>query len=308
MGQENRHSAEIIEFFEGAPVGFLILGRDGSIRHVNRAGAEMLGEDVSALADRRLSLFVSEDARRSFDGFLEKVFESKKREQCEAAIERGDRDSLVVRIEAVASAGGNDCLAVMIDLTEEKKSQEAREQNQTRLEALEKLRRMTGASIGELCNFALEQAVLVTQSDVGHFFFYDEDLGQLMLFSRTAETMRQCTIQNKPTSYNIQDMGLAGEAIRRRRTIITNDYSADGPGCKGYPEGHIPIKRHINVPIFSADRIVALVGVGNKATPYDESDREQLETLLQGVWLVVERRQEEDLRRESDERYRKLLE
>jgi light-regulated signal transduction histidine kinase (bacteriophytochrome) len=52
----------------------------------------------------------------------------------------------------------------------------------------------------------------------------------------------------------------------------------------------------MNVPIFDGPRIVIVAGVGNKASPYDESDVRQLTLLMQGMWqLVVRRRTQEAL-------------
>ena len=58
----------------------------------------------------------------------------------------------------------------------------------------------------------------------------------------------------------------------------------------------------MNVPIFDGERIVAVAGVGNKETAYDESDVRQLTLLMQGMWrLIQQRAAEEELRRARDE-------
>jgi GAF domain-containing protein len=64
-------------------------------------------------------------------------------------------------------------------------------------------------------------------------------------------------------------MGLWGEAMRQRKPIITNDYTAPDPLKKGQPEGHVKILRHMNVPVLDQGKIVVIAGVGNKDAPYD---------------------------------------
>jgi PAS domain S-box-containing protein len=99
----------------------------------------------------------------------------------------------------------------------------------------------------------------------------------------------------------LETTGLWGEAVRQRRPIITNDYAAPNPYKKGYPEGHVDIRRHLNIPVFDGDRIVAVAGVGNKDDDYDESDVRQLTLLMNGMWWQIKRqRAEEELAAEVE--------
>ncbi|MCK5165098.1 MAG: PAS domain S-box protein, partial [Desulfobacula sp.] len=80
----------------------------------------------------------------------------------------------------------------------------------------------------------------------------------------------------------------------------------DSPEKKGYPGGHVTILRHMNVPVFDGEKIVALAGVGNKSDNYNESDVRQLTLMMDGMWKIIQRKQSEDDLRESEERYRLL--
>ena len=95
-------------------------------------------------------------------------------------------------------------------------------------------------------------------------------------------------------SYPLETTGLWGDAVRQRRPIITNDYAAPNPDKKGYPEGHVGIRRHLNIPVFDGDRIVAVAGVGNKEEEYDESDVRQLTLLMNGMWWQIKRQRAEE--------------
>jgi len=92
--------------------------------------------------------------------------------------------------------------------------------------------------------------------------------------------MKECTIANPQTCYELDKTGIWGEAVRQRKPIIVNDFPAEHPLKKGYPEGHAPLSRFLTVPVFNEDQIVAVVGIANKARDYDESDVLQLTPVL----------------------------
>jgi PAS domain S-box-containing protein len=165
--------------------------------------------------------------------------------------------------------------------------------NESRLEALWQLSRMTEASLQQIADFTLEEGVRLTRSQVGYLGFMDEHETVLTIRSWSKNVMEQCRIKDKPMDFPLENAGLWGEAVRQRQPVITNDYQAANPCKKGCPEGHLVIKRHLNLPVFDRGRIVAVAGVGNKAEPYDDTDIRQLTLLLNGMWRLIQRKQTE---------------
>lgn len=108
------HYAELYDF---APVGYLALGRDGVIRKANLAGASMLGVERARLPGRRFGVFVAEPDRVGFKAFLETVFESTVKEECEVALLNGGREPLKVTITATVSQNGQECRLMMVDIS-----------------------------------------------------------------------------------------------------------------------------------------------------------------------------------------------
>jgi len=162
---------------------------------------------------------------------------------------------------------------------------------QSRLEALLRLGQMATASVREITDFALEEAVRLTESTIGYLAFMNEDETVLTMHSWSKTAMEQCATSDRPIVYPVATTGLWGEAVRQRRPIITNDYGAPDVPKKGYPPGHVEVTRHMNLPVFDGEHIVAVAGVGNKSSPYDESDVRQLTLLMQGMWRLLQRRQ-----------------
>lgn len=172
-------------------------------------------------------------------------------------------------------------------------SEEAARLAESRLEALLKLSQMHQASLQEIADYALEQAVALTKSTIGYLAFASEDEKILTMYSWSRTAMAECRTVDQPRSYPIETTGLWGEAVRQRRPIVTNDYPASNPLKKGIPEGHVHLQRHMNVPVFDGLRIVAVAGVGNKTEEYDESDVRQLTLLMDGMWKLIEHRRTE---------------
>jgi PAS domain S-box-containing protein len=179
--------------------------------------------------------------------------------------------------------------------------EEALRLDESRLEAVWQLSQMTKATLKEITDFALEEGVRLTKSRIGYLAFMNEDETVLTMQAWSKIAMEQCAISDKPIDYPLETTGLWGEAVRQRRPIITNDYAAPNPYKQGYPEGHVEMRRHLNIPVFDGDRIVAVAGVGNKDEDYEESDIRQLTLLMNGMWWQLKRqRAEEELAAEVE--------
>jgi len=187
------------------------------------------------------------------------------------------------------------------DITERKRAEELLRLDESRLEALVVLNQMTESTLQKITDFVLEEAVKLTNSTIGYLAFIDEDETVLTMHSWSREAMTQCRISDKRVIYPIERTGLWGEAVRRRRAVVTNDYSSPNPLKKGYPKGHVRVIRHMNVPVFDGAKIVAVAGVGNKEADYDESDVRQLTLLMEGMWRLVQRKDAEEKLRQAKE-------
>ena len=84
--------------------------------------------------------------------------------------------------------------------------------------------------------------------------------------------MKGCAIDCKPVEFSIEHAGIWAEAIRRHESLIVNDYLRPDLRKKGYPEGHVPIKRLMSIPIIKGGKAIAIMAVGNKPEDYTETD------------------------------------
>ncbi|MBU1244344.1 GAF domain-containing protein [Myxococcota bacterium] len=185
-------------------------------------------------------------------------------------------------------------LAFILDVSERRKVDEMTRLSAERMKALLHLNQLTSATLQEIADFALEEAVRLTRSSLGYLAFLSEDESVLTMHSWSRAAMAECAIIDKPIVYPVASTGLWGEAVRQRRPVLTNDYAAANPLKKGCPDGHVMMTRHMNVPVFDGNRIVIVAGVGNKSDEYSVEDVQQLTLLMEGMWLLLERKRAEE--------------
>ena len=115
--------ARYTDHFDFAPVGFFNLTDDGTILAVNLTGAKLLGRERNRLLNRRFGLFTVESNRGDFADFLTRVFATGKKQECEMALTRASQPPLACLLEATLSPDGQECRAVLIDITELKQTE-----------------------------------------------------------------------------------------------------------------------------------------------------------------------------------------
>jgi PAS domain S-box-containing protein len=173
---------------------------------------------------------------------------------------------------------------------------------EARLDALLQLSRMSEASLEEITNFTLEQAISLTNSKIGFVGFLNEDESIYTLNAVSKEVVKECNVIGDPLQWHVADAGIWAEAIRERRTLFVNDYSKPHPKKRGLPPGHLYVERIMVVPVIDGERIVAVAGVGNKPSEYNKSDERQIVLLLSGMWGYMQKnRSREDLQNAYDD-------
>lgn len=194
------------------------------------------------------------------------------------------------------------------DITAWKQIEEKIRLNERRLMSLLNIIQYPVKTTQEFLDYALNEVIILTQSKIGYIYFYDEDKQQFVLNTWSKDVMKECTITNPQTCYELGKTGIWGEAVRQRKPLILNDFPASHPLKRGYPEGHAPLTKFMTIPVFKEDSIVAVVGVANKASDYDETDLLQLTLFMEAVWKSVDIKAGEEKLRKSEEKFKQLAE
>jgi diguanylate cyclase (GGDEF)-like protein len=142
--------------------------------------------------------------------------------------------------------------------------------------------------VARLMQMALDEIEVLTGSLIGFYHFVDEDQNSLALQAWSTRTQAEfCKAEGEGLHYPIDQAGVWVDCVRERRPVIHNDY-ASLKHRKGMPAGHADVVRELVVPTMRDGKIVAILGIGNKKTDYDQQDVEQVSHIAEIVWSIVE--------------------
>ena len=184
----------------------------------------------------------------------------------------------------------------MTDKQENNKKMEA-----TLKSALELNLKVRTKSEMAIIQYGLNEAVRLTDSEIGYFHFVNPDQETISLTTWSDSTRDYCDVSAKVTHYPISEAGVWVDCIRQRKPVFHNDYAAL-PHKKGLPEGHNPVIRDLGIPVFDGDKIIGVMGLGNKKTEYNQTDINQASLIAENIYSQVKARRIEDLRKQLADR------
>ena len=151
----------------------------------------------------------------------------------------------------------------------------------------------------ELYNCVLDHAVSLTDSAIGFFHIISDDQKTIILDTWNNEALRTCKTSFR-THYPIEEAGNWTDCIKIKGPVVYNDFK-NSPNRKGFPEGHVPVKRFISIPIFDGDKVKFIFGVGNKIEEYDDHDVIQIQSVANELYRISKQRHwEQELKEAKD--------
>lgn len=158
-------------------------------------------------------------------------------------------------------------------------------------------------SMHEILKMTISKAEELTGSSIGFFHFIDGEEKTVLLQAWSNRTMSgSCNVDGDGEHYPIENAGIWVDCLRQRTPLIHNDYSS-APGRRGLPQGHAQLVRMLTVPVLRNDRVVAILGVGNKSAEYTVEDVQAVSGLTNFAYEFAEtRRFEEALAKDFAER------
>ena len=158
----------------------------------------------------------------------------------------------------------------------------------------------------DLLRQTLDEVCRISNSPVGFYHFVEADQQTLSLQVWSTRTLNEfCTAAGHGQHYPLKDAGVWADCIRNRQPVIHNDYPSLA-NRKGLPEGHAPVIRELVAPILRDNRVVAVLGVGNKPLDYNNRDIELISYLADVAWEITYRKQIEHEQQKQGIRYQTL--
>jgi signal transduction histidine kinase len=146
-------------------------------------------------------------------------------------------------------------------------------------------------SLDELLTQSLDRVGALLDSPIGFYYLVDPDQKLLSLQQWSTQTLNQyCRNEGKGFQCSIDQTGVWVDCLQQKKAVILNDYPSL-PHKKGMPEGHAEIIRELVVPVIRKDKVVAIIGVGNKPTDYTQRDVEIFSCLADVTWEIVQQKQ-----------------
>lgn len=148
----------------------------------------------------------------------------------------------------------------------------------------------------EIQLFLVEELEKLTGSRIGFFHSVnpDQETMELQCWSTNMKSLVGGPVPSG-THFEITKAGIWHDCMEERKAVIHNDYIKQ-PHLKRMPKGHDIITRQLAVPVIRNEKIVAIVGIGNKPTQYDNWDVEIITKLSDLAWDIYEvKRIQEDL-------------
>ncbi len=277
--------------FKASPNAILITRiDDGQILELNDVFMEITGysrEEALGKTTLSLGLWLDPDERKKFTQIMRE--DSRVRNlQIKVRGKTGRVMDTELSSEFI-KLGNEDCmLTVIADVSERK-----------RMDDILHLRlKMWDYSLShtalEVMQKSLDEIETLTGSLIGFYHLVEEDNNSLTLQVWSTRTSREfCKAEGSGMHYSIDQAGVWVDCIRERKPVIHNDYVTLA-NKKGLPDGHAVVTRELVVPIFQDGKIVSILGIGNKATNYDNRDVEFVEYVANLIWSIVSQKRADE--------------
>jgi PAS domain S-box-containing protein len=128
---------DAVELYDFSPMGYYTLSREGQISNANRAGSKILGKERARLINSRFGFFVSDNTKPNFNLFIENVFCSKNKEECEVTLQTSTNLPMYVHLTGIVTNKGDQCLITIEDITDRKHAEEERKETRELLRVSE---------------------------------------------------------------------------------------------------------------------------------------------------------------------------
>lgn len=143
-------------------------------------------------------------------------------------------------------------------------------------------------SVEELLRSTIDEVERLTDSSIGFGFLVEDDQASFIHKSYSTSTLKQMgEVHQREARSWLEKAGRWADIVRERRGVISNDYPSLTHRNVMQP-GHIELQRELAVPVIRNQKIVAVLGVGNKPVDYDSDELALVSSFADQVWDIIE--------------------
>ncbi len=294
------------KIFENTALGIIITDWNTGIRQNNSAFQALIGYSHDELSSRDFLSLIHHSDREKTKKEIQNV-----KSDVVSSVELENRfihkNGEVIWVRQFLSAldinskSNNNLVSILKDITDNvylEKMQAAR---------LRLIDYSINHDTSEVLQRFLDEAESLTESEIGFYHFLEENQKIIFLQTWSTNTLRQnCKLKDDDRRYPVEKAGVWVDCIKTGKPVIHNNYKKL-KNKKGMPDGHVPITRELVVPVKRQNKILAILGVGNKKSNYVERDVNIVRQLADLAWETIERKRAEELLRDNENRYRILV-
>ena len=270
-------------FEHNAAIKIVLDPETGNIIDANHAAADFYGWSVEELTQMRIQQInsISPDIIKST---FEKI---RSAEQNRFSFRHNRADGSLRDVEVfsnVIEIEGKDFLySIIHDITERKRYESLVAFRLNLLEIAET------NSVEKMLKITLKEAERMTESRISFFLLFSDDQTTVSMQTWSANAQKElCRVKANGIVAPIIDVDIYSEALREQRSLIYNDH-----GKLKFSDGDCEFQCSLVVPVIRSNKVVAIVGVGNKPGTYDEDEVKLIESLTDIAWDIVARKRSE---------------
>ena len=286
--------AQIRLIADSLPVLISFVDRDGRYRFVNAAYQDWVGMPRAEILGRTIPEVIGEDSWRTLKPYVDRALAGE-RITVETAVPYRDGGTRHVRIDYVpapADARVGGYYALILDQSEAKRAELALLEKRRTLETLNR----TGAALASeldlerVVQMVTDAGVELTGAAFGAFFYnvLDEAGESYMLY--TLSGADRSAFEKFPMPRNTAVFGptFRGEGVMRSDDIISDArYGRNAPN-RGMPEGHLPVRSYLAVPVAAhSGEVIGGLFFGHPETGRFDERHERLLVGLAGQAAIA---------------------
>lgn len=164
----------------------------------------------------------------------------------------------------------------------------------------------SSSSIEDMTGIILDRARILTKSEHGYVSSIEPHTGHSICHTLSEMMGDLCKVsdENKTITFPRGEdgtyHGLWGHSLNTSESFYSNS-SETHSSSKGLPDGHIPLKRFLSVPVMLGEKLVGQIALANKEEDYTDQDLEAVRRLAEFYALAIQRiRVEEALQQAHD--------